>query len=119
MSRDFSRMLQAYADLAVRVGLNLQPGQRLLVIGPLANGGVSLEAAPLVREIAVSAYRAGAPLVEAIWGDEELVSARFRAAPPASFTQFSAWLPGALAGHVEAGHAVLSVYANDPDRLKN
>ena len=33
----------------MRIALNLQPGQRLLIIGPLANGGASLEAAPLVR----------------------------------------------------------------------
>ena len=52
--------LERYGELAVRVALNLQPGQRLLIIGPLMNGGVSLEAAPLVRHIAASAYRAGA-----------------------------------------------------------
>jgi aminopeptidase len=68
----------------VKVGLNLQPGQRLLVIGPLANGGVSLEAAPLVRRIAAGAYRAGALLVEALWGDEQLLLARFQNAPPDS-----------------------------------
>lgn len=112
-------LLDAYADLAVKVGLNLQPGQRLLIIGPLANGGVSLEAAPLVRRIAAAAYRTGAPLVEAIWGDEALVSARFRHAPPNSFTEYSAWLPRTLADHVEGGHAMLSVYANDPDHLKD
>jgi aminopeptidase len=111
--------LAAYGELAVRVALNLQPGQRLLVIGPLMNGGVSLEAAPLVRHIAASAYRAGAPLVETIWGDEQLQIARFTHAPRDSFSNFSAWLPGALAEHAKAGHAVLSVYANDPDLLQH
>ncbi len=111
--------LAAYGELAVRVALNLQPGQRLLVIGPLMNGGASLEAAPLVRHIAASAYRAGASLVEAIWGDEDLQIARFAHAPRDSFSNFSAWLPAALAEHAKAGHAVLSVYANDPDLLQN
>ena len=110
--------LPTYAELAVRVALNLQPGQRLLIIGPLMNGGVSLDAAPLVRHIAASAYRAGASLVEAIWGDEALQLARFQHAPRDSFSGFSAWLPGALAEHARAGHAVLSVYANDPDLLQ-
>jgi aminopeptidase len=118
-SVDLEPMLQAYGELVVRVGLNLQPGQRLLIVGPLASGGVSLEAAPLVREIAASAYRAGAPLVEAIWGDEALHLIRFQHAPRDSFDQFSAWLPGALVDHVEAGHAVASVYANNPDQLKD
>jgi aminopeptidase len=111
--------LDAYGELAVRVALNLQPGQRLLVIGPLTHGGVSLEAAPLVRRIAASAYRAGAELVEVIWGDEALLLTRFGQAPDGSLGHFSRWLPQALTEHVEAGHAVLSVYANDPDLLQH
>jgi aminopeptidase len=115
---DLDRTLQIYADLAVRIGLNLQRDQRLLIIGPLANGGVALEAAPLVRHIAAAAYAAGARLVEPIWGDEALQAARFLHAPRDSFSEFSAWLPKALVEHVDGGHAVLSIYANDPDQLK-
>jgi aminopeptidase len=116
---DLDHQLQIYAELTVKVGVNLQRGQRLLIIGPLANGGASLETAPLVRYIAASAYRAGAPLVEAIWGDEPMQLARFRNAAPETFTEYSAWLPKALVEHVESGGATLSVYANDPDLLKN
>jgi len=112
-------LLVSYGELAVRVALNLQPGQRLFIIGPLANGGVSLDAAPLVRAVAESAYRHGAQYVEAIWGDEALQLARFRHAGRDTFGEFSAWLPDALVRHVEAGHAVLSIYANDPDLLKD
>lgn len=117
--RDFQDQLRAYADLAVNVGLNVRRGQRLLIIGPLASGGVSLEAAPLVRQVAESAYRAGATLVEALWGDETLHLSRLRLAPRDSFDEFSRWLPDALLAHAEAGDAVLSIYANDPDLLKN
>jgi aminopeptidase len=119
MTAGLDRQLQIYGELTVRVGLNLRAGQRLLVIGPLASGGVSLEAAPLVRHVVASAYRAGAPFVETIWGDEAAQMARFRFAPRDSFDQFSTWLPKALVEHVEAGHAIVSVYANDPDLLKN
>ncbi len=115
---DLQHDLERYGNLAVHVGLNLQPGQRLMVIGPLANGGVSLDAAPLVREIVAAAYRAGAPLVEVLWGDEPLQLARFAHAPADSFDQTSAWLSRALVEHVEGGGAMLSVYANDPDALK-
>src|SRR5262245_838423 len=111
-------VLERYGELTVRVALNLQPGQRLLIIGPLANGGASLDAAPFIRHITTSAYRAGAPLVETIWGDEALQLARFRHAPRDTFSEYSAWLPDALAEHVKSGHAVLSVFANDPDLLK-
>ena len=112
-------MLRLYGDVTVRIGLNVQRGQRLLILGPVANGGAALDAAPLVREVARAAYAAGAPLVEVLWGDEALMALRFKWAPRDSFGQFSAWLPTTLASHVDAGHAVLSVYANDPDHLTN
>jgi len=115
---DFDRKLQIYADLAVKVALNLQPGQRLMIIGPLANGGASLEASPLAREIAAAAYRAGSPLVETIYGDEHQLLLRFAHASHDSFDAYSAWLPRALSDHVAAGHAVLSITANDPDLLQ-
>jgi hypothetical protein len=71
------RQLQVYAELAVRVALNVQPGQRVMIIGAsLANGGALLEAAPLARQIAAAAYRAGSPLVETIYGDERQLSMR-------------------------------------------
>ena len=107
--------LRTYGDLAVKIALNLQPGQRLLIIGPVANGGASLDAAPLVRTIAESAYRAGARYVEALFGDETVQLARYRHAPRDSFGEFSRWLPDVLLKHAEAGDALLSIYANDPD----
>jgi aminopeptidase len=109
--------LAAYAELIVRVALNLRPGQRLMIIGPLAYGGVSHEAAPLVRHVTESAYRAGARYVEAVWGDESLTLTRFAHAPRDSFDDFSRWLPKALVDHVDAGDATLSIFANDPDLL--
>jgi aminopeptidase len=115
---DLASLLDTYGELIVRIGLNLRAGQRLLIIGPLATGGVSLEAAPLVRKITEKAYEAGSPLVEAIWGDEALQLTRFRRAPRDSFALASAWLPAALVDHVDQGHAVLSIYANDPDQLQ-
>lgn len=117
MILDLDSALRGYADLIVRVAVNLRRGQRLLIIGPLAYGGVSFEAAPLVRRITEAAYAAGASYVEALWGDEPLTLARFALAAPDTFDQFSRWLPKALVEHVEAGDATLSIFANDPDLL--
>src|SRR3954447_8859282 len=101
---DREHQLKLYGELTVKVGLNLQPGQRLMIIGPLANGGASLEAAPLVRHVAAAAYRAGARLVETVWGDEELLLTRLATAPRDSLGEFSTWFPKGLVEHVEAGH---------------
>jgi aminopeptidase len=119
MTISLDALLTVYGELTVKVALNLVPGQRLFIVGPLAHGGCSLDAAPLVRRVTESAYRAGASYVEVLWGDEPLQLARFRHARPETFGEFSAWLPDALFKHAEAGHAVLSIYANDPDLLKN
>ena len=49
----FEQKLQRYAELTVKVGLNLQPGQKLVIIA------YSLEVAPMVREAAANAYHNG------------------------------------------------------------
>ena len=54
---EFETKLARYADLAVKVGLNLQPNQRLMVRAPI-------EAAELVRAISRSAYDAGCRYVD-------------------------------------------------------
>lgn len=119
MSSEFERRLERYAELTVKIALNVQPGQRLMIIGPLANGGTSLDAAPLARKIAACAYDVGSPLVETLWGDEAMQLIRFKHAPRDSFGAYSSWLPKALVEHVEAGHAILSISANDPDLFKH
>lgn len=111
-SLSFDQKLQNYADLAVRVGVNLQAGQRLIVRAPV-------ESAPLVRLIAASAYQAGARLVDVMWGDDGVTLARFQHAPRDSFEEFPTWQARALIETAERGDAVLSVYATDPDLLKD
>lgn len=111
MTPDFERALSAYAELIVKVGLNLRPGQRLIVRAPL-------EAAPLVRRVAAYAYDQGARLVEAVWNDPQLLLTRFRHAPRDSFTEHTDWWWKASLEYVENGDALLSVAGVDPDLLK-
>jgi aminopeptidase len=106
----FEEKLQNYADLAIKVGVGLQAGQRLIVRAPV-------ESAPLVRMIAANAYQAGARLVDVMWKDDALTLARFKYAPRDSFEEFPAWRTETLAKAAEQGDAVLSLYAFDPDLL--
>lgn len=108
----FDQKLQNYADLAIHVGLNLQPGQRLII------NRAPVESAPLVRRLAVSAYQAGARLVDVFWSDDALSLARFNHAPRDSFEEFPTWRTEALVKHAAAGDAILSIYAVDPDLLE-
>jgi aminopeptidase len=110
MASKFERSLQKYAELAVRVGVNLRPGQRLLVRAPH-------DVAPLIHAIAESAYKAGARLVDVMWGDEEMELIRFRHAPRDSFTEFPRWKATGPLEYAERGDAVISISATNPDLL--
>ena len=71
--------LQRYADLAVRVGANVVPGQIVDVNG-------LVEHAPLVRAIARAAYGAGARFVEARYTDEHVRKAMIELGPDEALT---------------------------------
>jgi aminopeptidase len=115
-SKKHQDMLQKYADAVVKVGLNLQAGQRLIVTyGPTR--GVPHQFAPLVREIARSAYAAGARYVEVIWADEEMLRLRVQHAPKNSFEEYPTWQVNYVMDMIEKGDALLSIAGADPDLL--
>lgn len=104
--------LDRYADLALNVGVNLRPGQRLVVRSPI-------EAAPLVRALAAAAYRMGAPYVTAMWSDPEIARLRYDLAPDGSFDEVPFGEGAALAGMAERGDAFVSIDAKDPELLRD
>lgn len=69
MLPDFSAQLRALAEVIVRVGLNLQRGQRLLVAEPYELQGVARSAEAIVDAVRAAATAAGCPEVTVIWGD--------------------------------------------------
>lgn len=118
MTPSVENALRQYAELAIRMGLNLQPGQRL-IITDARRGGVPLETAPLVRELVASAYQAGARLVDVLWRDDLVTRARYLHAPRDSFAEFSDWKARGLLEHVQQGGALLTILAANPDLLSD
>jgi aminopeptidase len=108
---NFDVKLQAYADVIVACGLNLQPGQRLII-------SALVEAAPLVRKVTESAYRRGCRYVETLYSDELVTLARFNHAPADSFEETSNFLFEGILKHVQEGGAYLSITSQNPDLLK-
>lgn len=118
MSTDFEQKLQKYAQVIVKVGLNLQPGQCLLVGAPaMWLADIPIQAAPLVRQIAAEVYKAGARLVDVIWGDDQLKVTRLQHAPPDSLAEYPTWQVDVALTYVRGGDAVLFVLTEDPDLL--
>lgn len=106
----FDQNLQKYAELAVKIGLNLQFGQRLVILAPL-------EAVSLVRSVTTRAYQAGCRLVDVIWDDDPLTLIRFQQAPRDSFEEFPAWFFPVLETYIKQGDALLAIAGTDPDLL--
>jgi len=99
--------LDRLAEVAIRVGLRLQPGQDLYLTAPVA-------ALPLVRRLAEHAYRAGAGLVTPLLSDEEVMLARYRFAPDESFDRAATWLYDGVAKAFSANTARLAVVGDNP-----
>ncbi len=106
----FDEKLDRFAQLAVRVGLNLQPGQELVV-------SASTEMLPLVRRITKHAYKAGAHLVTTLYADDETSLARFLYAPDESFDKAPKWLADGIAAAFGSGAARLALAGANPALL--
>ncbi|MFC4453700.1 aminopeptidase [Deinococcus sonorensis] len=110
MPLTFEDRLDRYAALLVHIGVNLQPGQRLLL-------SIDLECAPLARRITRHAYAAGAPLVNVIWNDAATTRIRFQQAAPETLATFPAWRADLWRDTAERGDAFLHVTSDDPALL--
>ncbi|MBI0000808.1 aminopeptidase [Bartonella sp. W8122] len=104
--------LDRLAEVAVKVGLNLQKGQDLVLTSPLA-------ALPLVRRIAHHAYKAGAGVVTPIFSDEEMTLGRFKDAHDKSFDKAASWLYEGMARAYANGAARLAIAGDNPSLLAN
>jgi aminopeptidase len=108
----FEQNLEKYANLAVHTGVNVQKGQTLVINAPVLS-------AVLVRKIAMKAYEAGAKNVHVEWNDDDLSHIKFKHAPDEAFTEYPMWKAGGMEELAEGGAAFLTVYAPNPDLLKD
>ena len=99
--------LDRLAEVAVKVGLGLRPGQDLLLTAPAI-------ALPLVRRIAVHAYKAGAGIVTPILSDEEMTLARYRYGQDNSFDRAANWLYEGMAKAFSDNTARLAIVGDNP-----
>ncbi|MBV8115792.1 MAG: aminopeptidase [Silvibacterium sp.] len=102
--------LDRLAEVAIRVGLGLAPGQELVMTA-------TLDTLPLVRRITEQAYKAGAKLVTTLLADEEAQLLRYRHAPNESFDYAAGWLYDGMANAFRSGAARLAVAGGNPALL--
>ena len=100
-------MLDRLASVSIRVGLNLQKGQDLIITSPV-------EALPLVRRLAAEAYRNGAGVVTTLLSDDQLSLARFENATDESLDRAPGWMFEAMGKAFKDNTARLAVSAANP-----
>lgn len=103
--------MEKYAELAVKVGVNVQKGQTLIV-------NADIGTAPFVRLVTKKAYEAGAKLVQIEWTDEQVTRIRYDEAPDESFEYFPSWRAEMFEKAYEEGAAMLAITSVNPDLLK-
>jgi aminopeptidase len=110
--RTHEQKLNLFAEVAVRVGLGLAPGQELVMTA-------SLDSLDLARRITGQAYRAGASLVTTLFSDDEATLMRYRFAPDESFDRAPSWLYDGMAAAFKSGAARLAIAGANPTLLSN
>ena len=81
---NFSEKLEEYAELVVKVGLNIQKNQPLLI-------NTTTNTIEFTRLIVKKAYEAGAKRVDVNYSDEVNARAFYDLAPDEAFHEFPKW----------------------------
>lgn len=103
--------IKKYAELVIKVGVNLQKGQKLMISAPL-------QAAEFARELTECAYEAGAKRVYVDYADEELSKIMYEKAPEEGLKEFPQWLADGKEKLAAENTAFISISASNPDLLK-
>ena len=107
--KNFDELLKKYADFIVRVGVNPQPGQVLII-------NCALEGAPLARLCVRSAFEAGARDVQVNWTDDAVTRTRMELGSEEALTDHKGWQLRRYLDYAETegGVCVLHLIADDP-----
>ena len=109
-SLSFDQKLDRLAEVAVRIGANVQPGQELVITAPT-------DAIPLVRLITAHAYKIGAKLVTTFFADDDATLARYQYASDDTFDYAPTWYYDAIAAAYRSGAARMGITGANPALL--
>ena len=108
---DYEEKFKEYAALLIRVGLNVQRGQTLVISSPV-------ECAWFARMCAAEAYDAGCREVVMNWGDDALSRMKYLRAEEDVFDSVPLWRRHFYNDYALEGAAYLAISASNPENLK-
>ncbi|MDX9918195.1 MAG: aminopeptidase [Gudongella sp.] len=107
----FSERIEKYAQLIVKIGLNIKQGDPLVISAPV-------DGAFFVRIIAKKAYELGCSDIFINWSDDLLTRLRYENAPLEVFENFPRWKAEALEDYAKKGAKFLYLSGEDPQLLQ-
>lgn len=109
--KNLSNLLDSYAELCVKVGINIKEGQPLVINAPI-------EGLEFVRLLSKHAYELGASEVHVNWSDEELTKMKYKNSPMEIFENYPKWRANSLIEFAKRGAGFISISSDDPELLK-
>lgn len=106
-----NELIEKYARLIVKTGVNLQKDQLLVISSPI-------ETAAFAKMVAEVAYKEGAGNVVVKWEDDELAKIRYLYAPDQALENYPEWEQDFYLKTVKADAAYINIYAADPEMFK-
>lgn len=106
------RQIEKYVELVIQKGINIQKGQILVISSPV-------EVYDFTRKLVKQAYELGASEVVVHWNDEVVGKYKYVYGANDIFDTFPEWQKESMEYYRKKGAAFLSVYATDPDILKD
>lgn len=103
--------IKRYADLAVTIGVNIQPEQELVINSPI-------ECAEFARMLAESAYENGAREVTVMWNDEKFSKIKYMHSPVSVFESVPDWVANSKNYYADRKIAYIGISARDPEIFK-
>ncbi|WP_416176399.1 aminopeptidase [Clostridium sp.] len=109
MNKEF---LEKYAKLIVKIGINIQQDQILVINSPI-------ECDYFTRLVSKIAYKEGAKDVIVNWNDEKLSKIKYLYAKESVFDEFPDWKKELYTGYAKQDAAFLTIHATDPELMKD
>lgn len=103
--------MEKYAELIVSTGLNIQPGDNLLM-------RFSVDGLELARLVSRKAYERGAKSVELFFADDQMMLDRYLYASDESFADYPKYKVDYMEALYKDNTHVLNLHAPNPDLLK-
>lgn len=109
---NFQKNLEKYAELAVKVGINLKEKEGLLIMG-------NVDTLPLARLMMKKAYELGAKHVEFQLRDDEMSIIRYKYGHDYIFEEFPQWKVDSLEDMYKDNYHQIFISSPDPELLKD